>query len=261
MPEMTTTTIIVAVLASLFVLVAVTFTLQQIEKTNRDRKALIAALRSQTRNFHYLLEGFPEGFLSRDLKLLVGQCLNDGLDQLLRLEPRNPQHQLDKRQLEEKLAQIHAGPETAGGYQPLRNGEQIQEVQKLLNSLYNVVQRLYKNKRLSGLQADQYGRQIKRLATRVALDAHLSAAQQAIGAGKPRLAVHHYGLAIDKMTKDNADGIYSAQIAACQQRRDDLENSSNPHGPAADDEAVSGEWKEFEENQDDNAWKKKTVYD
>lgn len=258
---MTTTTIIVAVLASLFVLVAVTFTLQQIEKTNRDRKALVAALKSQTRNFYHLLEGFPEGFLSRDLKLLVGQCLNDGLDQLLRLEPRNPQHQEDKRQLEEKLAQIHTSSSETANYQPLVDANQIQEVQKLLNSLYNVVQRLNKTKRLSTLQTEQYGRQIKRLALRVALDAHSSQAQQALAAGKPRLAIHHYGLAIDKLSKNNTDGSYNAQIAAYQQRRDDLESQANQQPVKADDEAVNGAWKEFEENQDENAWKKKNVYD
>lgn len=255
---MTSTTIIVAVLASLFVLVAVTFTLQQIEKTNRDRKALVAALKSQTRNFHYLLEGFPEGFLSRDLKLLVGQCLHDGLDQLLKLEPRNPQHQQEKQQLEEKLAQVRAQPDEAARYQPLSDAAQIQEVQKLLNSLYNVVQRLHQSKRLSALQADQYGRQVKRLATRVALDAHLSSAQQAKAAGKPRLAIHHYSLAIDKMNKDNADGSYTAQIAACQQRKNDLETQAEQQG--AGDEAVKDEWKEFNEQKED-AWKKKAIYD
>jgi len=260
MSDMTTTTIIIAVLASLFVLVAVTFTLQQIEKTNRDRKALVAGLKNQTRNFSYLLEGFPDGFLSRDLKLLVGQCLHDGLDQLLRLEPRNAQHQEEKRQLEDKLAQIRNQAGEAP-YQPLADAAQIQEVQKLLNSLFNVVQRLLQNKRLNASQADQYGRQIKRLATRVALDAHLNNAQQASSAGKFRLAVHHYGLVIEKMTKNNKDGSYSAQIAAYEQRRAELEALASQQENGGGDAEVKGEWKEFDEQQKDENWKKKAIYD
>src|SRR5689334_22842308 len=116
---MTTSTIIIAVLLALSVLVAVTFTLQQIEKNSREKKALIAALKSQTRNFQYLLEGFPEGFLSRDLKLLVGQCLGDGLDQLLRLEARNAALQQERRQLTERMAALQAQPADQATYQPL----------------------------------------------------------------------------------------------------------------------------------------------
>lgn len=220
---MTTTTIIIAVLACLFVLLAVTFTLQQIEKNNREKSALIATLKSQARNFQYLLEGFPDGLLNRDLKLLVCQCINESLEQLLQIERKNPQHQQLHRQLNEKIAQLQSQPAESEQYQPLTNPAQIQEVQKLLNSLYNVVQKLFQNKRLSAEQAKSYSAQVQRLATRIALDANVAAAQQALQSGKARLAVHHYGVVIDKMSKDNADGVFTAQIAAYQQRRADIE--------------------------------------
>lgn len=259
---MTTTTIIIAVLVALALLVAVTFTLQQIEKNNREKRAMIAALKSQNRNFLYLLESFPEGFLSTDLKLLVGRCLADGLDRLLRLEPRDSQLSQERRRLDERLTQLQAQPAQAVNYQPLTDAAQIQEVQKLLNSLYNVVQRLHQTKRLDTAQAEHYSRQVQRLATRVALDSHLSAAQQAVAGGKLSLAIHHYGLAIDKMTKDNADGIYAAQIVNYKQRKLDLEARLNQQPEAGTPpDAVSDEWKEFEANRDDAAWKKKALYD
>ena len=221
---MSTTVIVIAVLACLFVLVAVTITLQQLEKNNDARNAAIATLKTQTRNFQYMLEGFPEGLLSRDLKLLVCQCMAESLGQLQRLERKNPQHAQALRKLQEKITQLQAQPATPTGSQPLlTDPAQLQEVHKLLTSLLNVVQRLYQNKRLNAAQAEAYGKQVQRLATRTALDASLAAAQAALQGGKPRLAQHHYGIAIEKMKKDNADGQFTAQIATFQQRCAELE--------------------------------------
>src|SRR5690606_17196532 len=95
--------------------------------------------------------------------------------------------------------------------------------QKLLNNLYNVVQRLYQNKRMNAAQAETYSKQVQRLSTRLALDTHLNIAQQALGDRKPRLAIHHYGQAIEKMSKDNGDGLFTAQIEAYQLRCQELE--------------------------------------
>ena len=253
---MSTTAIIIAVLVCVFVLIAVTFTLQQIEKTNSEKNALIASLKAQTRNFQYLLEGFPEGLLSVDLKLLVCQCIGEGLEQLLRLDRKNPQYSQQHRQLQEKIAQLQTQSATSAAYQPLTNPAQIQEVQKLLGSLYNVVQRLYQNKRLSAAQANAYGKQVQRLATRIALDANLAAAQQALQNGKPRLAQHHYGIAIEKMNKDNADGQFTAQIAACQQRHADLEKIASTQ---ASNSELSDDWKSVTKEKEQPL--KKSIYD
>ena len=253
---MSTTAIIIAVLACVFVLIAVTFTLQQIEKNTDEKNALIASLKTQTRNFQYMLDGFPEGLLNRDLKLLVCQCIDEGLEQLLRLDRKNPQHAQQHRQLQEKIAQLQTQGAAPSAYQPLTNPAQIQEVQKLLNSLYNVVQRLYQNKRLNAAQAESLGKQVQRLATRIALDANLAAAQQALQNGKPRLAQHHYGIAIEKMSKDNADGQFSAQIAACQQRQAELEKVASTQAVSG---PLSNDWKSVGTEPEQPL--KKSVYD
>lgn len=253
---MSTSAIIIAVLACVFVLIAVTFTLQQIEKNTSEKNALIASLKTQARNFQYMLEGFPEGLLNRDLKLLVCQCIAESLEQLLRLDRKNPQHAQQHRQLQEKITQLQTQNTESAAYQPLTNPAQIQEVQKLLSSLYNVVQRLYQNKRLNAMQAESYGKQVQRLATRIALDANLAAAQQALQNGKPRLAQHHYGIAIEKMSKDNADGQFTAQIAACQQRHTDLEKVASSQAASG---PLSDEWKSI--NSEKEQPLKKSVYD
>ncbi len=253
---MSTTAIVIAVLACVFVLVAVTITLQQMEKSTEAKNALIASLKTQTRNFQHLLDGFPEGLLNRELKLLVCQCIAEGLDQLTRLDRKNAQYAQMAAQLQEKIAQLQAQGAAQTAYPPLTNPAQIQEVQKLLNSLYNVVQRLYQSKRLTAAQADTYGKQVQRLATRIALDNHLATAQKAMQSGKARLAQHHIGIAIDKMKKDNADGQFTAQIAACQQRHADLEKIASAQ-PAGGE--LSDDWKAVGAQAEQPL--KKSVYD
>lgn len=255
---MSTTTIIIAVSAALAVLVIVVFTLQQLEKSNREKQAQIASLKTRLRNFQYLLDGFPEGFLSRDLRALVCRCLLDALEELMKFEPRAAQHKQEHGDISARLQQIKIQP-PQGTYQPLADRAQIQEVQRLLTSLYNVVQKLAQRKRLPANEAAHYTQEISALTMRVALDSHLQAAQQALASGKPRLAVHYYGLAIDKMRKNNGKGLYSAQLQLCEQRVLELEQVAE-HQPAAEEQAATPEgWKEF--GADPEGWKKKSVYD
>lgn len=252
---MTTTTIIIAVLAGLFLLLIVTFTLQQLEKNNREKSALIASLKGQARNFRYMLDGFPEGLLNRDLKLLVCQCIAETTSQLLRLDRKDPQIQQWQRELTEKMAQVQAQPATPGQYQVLTDPAQLQDVQKLLTSLFNVVQQLHKSNRLSPAQANSYAQQVARLNTRIAVDANLAAAQNAMQNGKPRLAAHYLGVAVDKMSKDNADNTYTEQIAAYSQRKTQLEAQD----AAQPNKELGDAWKSVTQTPDQPP--KKSIYD
>ncbi len=252
---MTTTTIIIAVLASLFLLITVTFTLQQLEKNTSEKNALIASLKGQVRNFRHMLEGFPEGLLNRDLKLLVCQCIAESTTQLLRLDRKDPQIHQWQREVNEKMALLQGQPATTSQYQIPTDATQLQEVQKLLTNLFNVVQQLHKSKRLSQQQASNYAQQVLRLNTRIAVDANLAAAQNALQNAKPRLAAHYYGVAIDKMNKDNADNTYTPQIAAYSQHKIELEALES----AQQGKELGAEWKSVTSAPEEPA--KKTLYD
>lgn len=254
---MSTTAIITTISAALAVLVVVVFAMQQIEKSNNEKQALIAALKSRLRGFHHLLDGFPEGFLSADLRALVCHCLLDSTDQLIKLEPRNKDHRAERDRIMERLNKIRSEVVTAG-YQPLTNPDQIQEVQRLLNSLYNVVQKLVERKRITQLEGASFARQIATLTVRVAVDSHLQSAQQALSDGKPRLAIHYYSLAVDKMKKSNTDGQYSSQMQLYEQRIAELEVLAEQQQTSAV-ATPAEEWEDFRE--DDDAWKKKSLYD
>jgi len=255
---MSTNTIIVLMGLGLLLMAVIAVAMQQIEKSKAQRAELVAALRQRARSFQQLLEGFPDGFLNRDLKLLVCQCWYEGIEQLSRLERKNPQIDQLRQQLQERIEQIKAAPANTP-YQPLTNPQQMQEVQKLLNNLLNAVQKLGQAKRLTPSQTDTFSKQVAQLAARVGLDAHLAAAQEAMQGGKPRLAIHHYQLAIDKMNKNNADGSFTAQIAALTTRIAALEKVEKTAPAAAAEKPVDNAWKDF--GAKDESWKKKSIYD
>jgi hypothetical protein len=257
---MSTTLIIALVGLGLLLMAVITVSMQQIEKGKAQRAELIAAIRSRARSFQQLLEGFPEGFLSRDLKLLVCQCWYEGIEQLAQLERKNPQIEQLRQQLQQRMEQIKAQPANAA-YEPLTNPAQMQEVQKLLSNLFNAVQKLGQAKRLTAGQTTTYSAQISNLATRAGLDSHLLAAQAAMNGGKPRLAIHHYQQAIDKMTKGNADGSFNDQIAALTARVEALEAAEKAPAATANKPAapVDDAWNKF--GAPDESWKKKSQYD
>ncbi len=256
---MSTTIIISLIGAGLLLMAVIAVGMQQIEKNRAQRAELIAAIRMRARSFQQLLEGFPDGFLSRDLKLLVCQCWYEGVEQLARLERNNPQIEPLRKQLLERMEQIKAQPANAA-YQPLTNPAQMQEVQKLLTNLFNAVQKLGQSKRLDAAQTQHFSTQINQLAVRAAVDSHIIAAQDAINGGKARLAVHHYQLAIDKMNKNNPEGTYTAQIAAFAGRIAALEAAEQKAAPTAAPPAEADDaWKKFGEK--DESWKKKSIYD
>jgi hypothetical protein len=255
---MSTTIIIALIGAGLLLMAVIAVGMQQIEKNRAQRAELIAALRMRARSFQQLLEGFPDGFLSRDLKLLVCQCWYEGVEQLSRLDRNNAQIEPLRKQLLERMEQIKAQPANAP-YQPLTNPAQMQEVQRLLNNLLNAVQKLGQAKRLNAAQTQHYSAQISDLVLRVGLDGHVTAAQEAIATGKPRLAVHHYQLAIDKMNKNNPEGTYTTQIAAFAGRIAALEAAENNVAETQPAETGGDAWKKFGEK--DETWKKKSVYD
>jgi hypothetical protein len=255
---MSTTLIIVLVSIGLFALVAVAFTLQIVEKNNRERRQRVAALKAQARDFDYMLEGFPAGFLNRDLRLLVCQCLADAYTRIGQLDRR------ERSQLAGALSKLRtqrqqlADETSSPAYQAITDTKKIKEIQELLNLLANLVSKLQSSGRITAQQADLYVRQIRRLLTRSSVDAYRAAAAQALESGKPRLAAHYHGLAVERMSKDNSDGFFTeqipqlrAQIAALEQQDSDADVKDT--SPLGDD------WDAFDEP--DDAWKKKALYD
>jgi hypothetical protein len=262
MPEdpMSTVVIVALVAISLFVLVSIAVTMQTIEKNNKEKRRVESGLASRARNFQYMLEGFPKGFLSRDLQILVCKCLLDVYEQLVRLNSKKKEYKQDLARTQQKMQEFTALPARSDSI-TLTNTAQIKDIQKLLTSLHTFIAKLMESKRINAAEAKIYSQQIRRLMVQTSADGLTQAINEALQAGKERLALHHMRTAVDKMQKENADGFFSDRIAQYQQRiqatdtaAQKVEEESKKRRSEAD-----AEWEEI--NKPDDSWKKKAIYD
>lgn len=244
----------------LFILITMAVILQSLEKNRKEKKLRENALNSRARNFQYLLDGFPQGFLSRDLQVLVCKCLADAYEQLARLNGRNSTYSKQRDLYTERLQQFR---EKAASEQAVSIGDmaKIREVQKLLSSLHKFIAKLVESKEITAPEAKSYSQQIRQRMLSTTVEALTLQIHQAISENKPRLAIHHIQTAIGKLSQNNGNGQHTPRISALKQQMADLENQAQSQEAESDakrDEADK-EWDEL--NKPDDSWKKKAIYD
>jgi hypothetical protein len=257
---MSTELIIGGVAFALLALIAIAITIQTIEKNTKEKRRLETALKSRARNFQYLLEELPDGFLSKELQQLVCHSLIDVYEQLTQLQPKSNEFSHQLTRYKQQLAQVNA-LEHSPAPPTLTDLGQIKEIQQLLSSLFNFIAKLSGSKRINNQQAQFYAQQIRRVMLQTSLDGLNESANQAKHAGKLRLALHNYHMAIDKIKKENADGHFNRHLEAFQQRAEDVESQLSEHEvqTKAEQKERAERWNEME--KEDNAWKKKAMYD
>ena len=249
--------IIALICGGLLLIVCVGFVVQSMERQQQEKKRVESALKQRARNFRQMLEGFPKGFLGKDLQILVCTCLQDVYEQLVQLNNKEPEYKKQLDSVNEHLQKLNK-TQVDQRHTPLSDPKQIKEVQKLLNTLFNFIIRLRKTGKVNQAQAQNYSRQIKRLVTRTSVDAITDAMKTALAQNKPKLAVHYLHMAIDKMNQQNADGSFTQNIAAMQEQIEQLEKTLEERKQKAE-EQISEQWDDVE--QDDDSWKKKAIYD
>lgn len=252
---------IALVLAGLLVLVATAFIVHTIERNRQEKKRLQGSLKKKAADLHYMLDHFPDNFLGSDLKGLVCKSAIDVYEQLNRLEPRNPNHQRALSGMVLRLADTER-QRSGQQYHPLESHVQIKEVKSLLGMLNNFIAKLANQKSISVTQANQFTAQMQRLFAQTYIDNYIIAAQEAEQASKYKLAVHNYGIAIDKIIKENMAGVYAANLDNFRQRIQELRQigglEASPTSVASDED-LDSEWNKF--MADEEAWKKKSQYD
>lgn len=257
---MSTEAIISLLVASMVALVSLAFVMQTVERNRKERIRAESQLRKRLENLVYMLDHFPPSFLSIDLKGLVCKSIIDVYEQLLKIAPRNKDYQEGLQAIAKRWNDIKSGNNS--GYQPLDNSSQVRDIKTLLGLLNNFVNRLFETGSITKLQAAEYSRQLKQLFSQTAIDQYSIAARKAEGDQKYRLAIHYYQSAIDKMKKTQ-DAAMHEQIVAYQKRIVEL-TELLPTQPVDSSELESAErdkeWSAFV-GKDDDAWKKKKVYD
>ena len=261
---MSSVNIIVAIALLMGLLVCYAFFTQSIQRRNEHKKRLLAALKSRSRTFKYMLSGFPKGFLSKDLTLLVQQSLAEVSEQLGKLEPENPAHRQDFQLASAALAESR---KQKGPHQPvkLESTQQIKEVKACLEELNKFVVNLVEKNTVSQTLASSYRSQIAQYLMQITVDSHDIQASKAAAANKVKLAIHHYEIALNTLKK-NGKGLYQQRMELISKELDSLREileNADPHANSSrDNEAAESNAQEWDKmTSGDDLWKKKNVYD
>lgn len=265
---MSTASIIVAIVVILGVLVSYAFVQQTVQNKREQKIRLISAMKSRSRSFKYMLSGFPDGFLTKDLKILVQRSLADVSEQLSKLDPEDSSHlqdlQMVNAQMTETQRQAAAAPTPT-----LDNPQQIKDVRAALEELHKYVYKLEAKSTIPRNQAQIYRNQIKNLALQVTVDGHCLNGNQAKQAGKTKLAIHYFDLAQNLILREAKSDVMKKRLeklkAVIAQLKERLaeEQQMIPMSQEEKEQAeeVQGEWDKFSEDASDDIWKKKNIYD
>lgn len=263
---MSSINIIVTIILLLAALVCYAFIAQTLKQKRELRNRLLAALKVRSRTFKFMLNGFPAGFLPRELTMLVQRSLIEVCENLTRLEPKEPAHLQDLQAISSMLAdtQRHAKPPAEV---TLNNPQQIKEVKICLEELNRFIHNLESKNSLSHNQAESYRNQIRQLVVQLTVDNYTMQGRAADQASKLKLALHFYDLAVKLLIREGKPGKYNERIATLKERIHELSDTlpdttreeSLSDEEKAEQEAIANEWDKF--GSEDKIWKKKHVYD
>ena len=262
---MTPAMIIGGIIAALALLVGLSYVIQTLDRNKNKRGKLEHALRRRARSLNALKQGFPKGFLTKELHLLVGRSILDTLQQLVAMDSNNDLYRKELAAATQELDKLRAHIPTQTRTH-LGTEQDCKNAQKYLLYLGKIIENMLHRSAIKKEEAHFLVRQVTGLLTTSRVDAHLIVSRRAVAARKTRLGIHQLEMAINILKKDNREGQHGKEISELVQQIAVLEDLSramneNKIKQGAVEPALpnSKEWAEFEKQEVN--WKKKSVYD
>ncbi|TVZ38458.1 hypothetical protein P886_2825 [Alteromonadaceae bacterium 2753L.S.0a.02] len=263
---MSSVNIIVTIVVLLAILVCYAFVSQTLRQKREQRLRVTAALKSRLRNFKFMINGFPKGFLPRELTLLVQRSLIDVCEQLSKLEPREPSHLQDLQAVTQQLQETQRQARPSDPV-VLENPQQIKEVKMCLEELHRFIFQLERKGTVSHTHAEGYRSQIKQMVLQLTVDNYSLLGRQAQQSDKLKLAIHYFDLCVKLMLREGRPGQFDTRIQqqklAIEQLRARLAELESTKPASAEEiaeqEQIAEEWDKF--GSDEEVWKKKHAYD
>ncbi|WP_370981463.1 hypothetical protein [Agaribacterium sp. ZY112] len=264
---MSTVTVIIGIIVLLAALVCYAFVSQSIQNKREQRKRMLTSLKNQSRGFRFMLSGCPEGFLPKELKILVQRSLLGVSEQLSQLEPNEPLHKQELQTISQSLAETQKeAPKNQ--VVTLNTPQQIKDVKMSLEELHRFVFNLESQGQMTRPQADTYRSQIKQLVLQATVDGYVLQGHNAKQSEKTKLAIHYFDLAIQLMQREGKVGSFEGRIAQLSEQVKELnirlqeEIEAGQHvAEISDENELEDEWNKFGSDSSEDIWKKKQVYD
>ena len=254
---MSTMLIAVLVVAGLAVIIGIGFLGQALERARLQKSRIVADLQARWNYCHGIRTGLPGQFMTSELNKLLLTIEVNLLTRLLKQEPNNARHGEQLSTLQHQLEQH----ESFEGKTALAICDEAtaQQLRKQLSDLL----RLLDSARQEGvLEADESFQRcftnIRRQRVDVVLQMHRVLADAAMKVGKPRVAKLQYERAIAYLSQKGM-GAYAEQLKAFRQLLLQAERAAVQQEQAVPGTELSSGIQALEE--DDQAWRKKALYD
>lgn len=255
---MATEVIILLMVLGLFVLVSIGFAVQTVEKNRQAKKRIERILQNRLKNISVLLDQFPDGILSSDLKILICRSLIEVYDEFLSINPAHQGYQKKRTELIALIQELQLGKNKLT-YDPFTSQAQINQVKGVVGDYKQFVAKLKSQSKITPTQAKEHLNRIEHLKVQANIDSLAIAANEAESANKTKLAEHYYQTIMEKIESEGLESIFHTHVVQCQKKITEL--AAIIEQEEAELERVKEEQKAKARNVDDDFWKKKQVYD
>lgn len=252
---MDTTTIVIFFAVIVIVSIGVMVIVQMREKARIERARRVTALEDAYNRANRLLNEIPGQYLTRELKLLLVNRIEEICRELEGLKSDLPvkKWRSDAQALKQQV--IDGTDERAPT--KIDSPEKSAHVKELLQSLFRMIEALHKSGRIDGTTARKNLKHVLFLVHKTHADMHVFQARDFIRQNEIRKAIHAYHLASTEMGKSRDNPLAVKAVKSFRTRIKELEASLNGEGTTEPQEKQHRLDKEWDNFLHDDQWKKK----
>ncbi|CEA06290.1 hypothetical protein BN1049_02672 [Pseudomonas saudimassiliensis] len=244
------------VIGGLIILVGIGLLNQAVERARLERARAVAELQARWKHISAVADELPGQFMTIELKTLLLRIQAALLERLVRLDSKQPAHaeqlQTIRQQLDKGELRITNAPVV------ITDEATAQRAKQTLSDLLRVLEQSQQDGSLDGPAFHRWSQVLRQHLQQTTLTMFQAIATTALQMGKPRVAKLQYERAIAFLTKDQQSD--KGQLAVFRQLLINAEQAvrQQEQGAPGATELDAGV---LALEEDDQAWKKKALYD
>lgn len=246
------------VAGGVLILISIGFVSQSLERARLERARHVAELNARIRYCAALSGELPGQFMTVELKSLLLTIEEHLLTQLLKLDRKNAKAQ---SQLSLVRQHLSTGDLSIGNTPVLINNETLaRDVRLQLENLHKLLAQAHKDGLLDSATLQQWVARIRQHVVTSTMEMFHAMAADAMQQGKPRVAKLQYERAVAFLQKQN-DPACAELLVQMKGRLSEAEQAAlrtEQNGDPSNSELIAGL---DALKEDDEAWKKRSVYD
>ncbi len=256
---MNTTTIVLILAAIVLVSIIVIVISQMRERARIERMRKITTREDTYNRAHLLLTEIPGQYLTSDLKLLLVKQMEEACRDLAMLKSDLPVKQWQEEALALKNEILENRDKRT--FVKIDSPEKSAHVKELLQSLFRMIESMYKSRRIDGATAKASLKHVLFLVHKTHADLHVFQARDYVRQNEIRKAIHAYHLASTEMGKSRDNPMAMKAVKSFRTRISELEAMLVAGTDSASPESHSKLDREWDSFLHEDEWKKKADYD